>query len=180
MALAESLQRFLVVTTVLAGVCVATAQDQLAEQLQPFAPFIGKTWRGEMNTSPDGKQTVDISRWERALNGQAIRILHSINNGEYGGESLMFWDREKESVVFYYFTTAGFYTTGTVSFEDGKFVSHEVVSGNDDGVTEVKSVGEILPDGRLRNSAQYLKNGEWVDGHSFIYVEDPDAQVIFK
>lgn len=66
------------------------------------------------------------------------------------------------------------------SFDDGKFISHEVVSGNNDGVTEVKSVGEILPDGRLRSSAQYLKNGEWVDGHSFVYVEDPAAEVIFK
>jgi hypothetical protein len=27
------------------------------------------------------------------------------------------------------------------------------------------------------NKSQYLKNGEWVDGHEAIYVEDPTAQV---
>lgn len=156
------------------------AQEPLAEPLKPFAPYIGKTWRGEFANSTPDKPVIDISRWERALNGQAIRILHSINNGEYGGESILFWDKQKQSLVFYYFTTAGFYTTGTAKFEDGKFISHEVVTGNQDGVTEVKAIGEILPGGKLRSSSQYLKNGEWVQGHEIMYVEDASAQVIFK
>lgn len=156
------------------------AQDQLAEPLRPFAPYIGKTWRGEFANSTPDKPVIDISRWERALNGQAIRTLHSVNNGEYGGEMILFWDKQKESLVFYYFTTAGFYTTGTCKFEDGKFISHEVVTGNQDGITEVKAIGEILADGKMRSSSQYLKNGEWVQGHEVLYVEDASAQVIFK
>lgn len=168
---------------ILALLCFAGAsfaQEPLAEPLKPFEPYIGKTWRGEFANSTPDKPVIDISRWERALNGQAVRILHSVNNGEYGGETILFWDKKKESLVFYYFTTAGFYTNGAAKFEDGKFISHEVVTGNQDGVTEVKAIGEILPGGKLRSSSQYLKNGEWVQGHEIIYVEDASAQVIFK
>lgn len=168
---------------ILALLCFAGssfAQEQLAEPLKPFAPYIGKTWRGEFANSTPDKPVIDISRWERALNGQAIRILHSVNNGEYGGETILFWDKKNASLVFYYFTTAGFYTTGTAKFEEGKFISHEVVTGNQDGVTEVKAIGEILPGGKLRSSSQYFKNGEWVQGHEILYVEDANAQVIFK
>jgi hypothetical protein len=68
----------------------------------------------------------------------------------------------QESLVFYYFTTADFYTHGTVSVEDGRFVSHEQVVGNPEGITEVRSTTRLLPDGRLQSKAEYLKHGEWV------------------
>ena len=150
----------------------------LNEHLKPFAPYIGKTWRG---TSTDSTNAIhDVSRWERALNGQAIRILHSVNEGEYGGETIITWDSEKESLIFYYFTTAGFYTHGTITIDGDQFISHEIVTGNQNGITEVKGIGKILPDGRLSSSSQYFQNGAWVDGHAFIYQEYPDAEVVFQ
>jgi hypothetical protein len=158
----------------------ALAQDDLAEPLKAFKPFIGKTWKGEFANSTPEKPIFDVSRWERALNGQAIRILHSVNNGEYGGETIIFWDKQKASLVFYYFTTAGFFTTGPMKFEDGKMISHEYVTGNQDGVTEVKSIGTITADGKLHSKSQYLQNGKWVEGHEVTYVEAPAAQVVFK
>ena len=157
-----------------------SAQEALNKHLEPFSPYINKTWRGEFKNSGDDKMTRDVSRWERALNGQAIRILHSVNDGEYGGETIIFYDAKKESIVFYYFTTAGFYTTGTCTFEDGKIISYEEVTGNQDGITKVKATGEILPDGKLRSKSQLFQNGKWVDGHKIIYTEDPKAKVIFK
>lgn len=158
----------------------AVAQDQLAEQLQPFKPYLGKTWKGKFANSTPEKPVYDVARWERALNGQAIRVLHSINNGEYGGESLIFWDKEKKSLVYYYFTTAGFFTTGTMKFENNKMIGHEYVKGEAGGTSEVQSIGEITPDGKMISKAQYLKNGKWEPGHEVTYVEDPTAQVIFK
>lgn len=152
----------------------------LNEHLEPFRPYIGKTWRGEAANSTPDKPVVDISRWERAMNGQAIRILHSLNDGEYGGETIIVWDAKKESLVFYYFTTGGFYTHGTVWFEEGKMISHEYVVGNENGITEVKAIGEVLPDGRMHSTSQYLKNGNWEDGHEFYYSEAPGAEVIFR
>ena len=155
-------------------------QEKLSSHLSLFETFIGKTWKGELGSSTEEKQLIDVSRWEKALNGQAIRVLHSINDGEYGGETIINWNSEKESFVFYYFTTEGFFTNGTIEVENGKFVSHEVVTGSESGITEVKSTGKMLSDGRLHIKAQYLKEGNWVDGHEITYSEDPKAEVILE
>lgn len=163
-----------------AALAPARASDDLAEPLQPLAPFLGKTWRGEGPGAEPGQTMVDVSRWERALNGQAVRVLHSVNEGEYGGETIIVWDAEQRSLVFYYFTTAGFRTQGTMRIEEGRLISHETVAGNENGVTEVRAMGEILPDGRLHSRSEYLQNGVWVPGHEFTYSEDPSARVIFR
>jgi hypothetical protein len=155
------------------------APPTLDSHLAPLAPFLGKTWRGE-GAAPGDQPMQDIARWERALNGQAVRVLHSVNRGEYGGETLIFWDSQKESLVFFYFTTAGFHTTGSMTIEGGRMVSHETVTGNENGVTEVRATSEVLPDGRLHSKAEYLQNGTWVPGHEFFYEEDPTAEVVFR
>ena len=112
-------------------------------RFEPLRPLLGKTWKGVFPGSTAAKPVVDVSRFELALNGQAVRILHSINGGDYGGESLIVWDKAKDSLVFYYFTTAGFYTTGTLKAEAGGFVAHEPVTGDADGITEVKSTSQV-------------------------------------
>lgn len=152
----------------------------LAEPLQQFAPFIGKTWKGEFKNSTPDKPVFDVARWERALNGKAVRVLHSVNDGAYGGETIITWDAAKKSVVYWYFTTAGFRTEGTMKHEDGKWVGHETVAGNAGGITEVKSTSAVLPDGRLQVKAEYLKDGKWGVGREVDYKEAPDAKVIFK
>ena len=170
-------------TLALAAVAGSAGADEvppLAPQLEKFRPFLGKTWRGTGPGQQPGSAVTDIAHWERALNGQAIRTLHSINDGEYGGESLIFWDAKQESLVFYYITTAGVYTHGTMKFDGAKFVSHETVTGNENGITEVRSTGELLADGRLHSKSEYLANGQWVPGHEFFYSEDPGAEVKFR
>jgi hypothetical protein len=153
---------------------------ELDPHLAPLKPLAGKTWRGVFPSSTPEKPVVDVSRFEVALNGQAIRSLHSINDGAYGGESLMVWDKDKQSVVFYYFTTGGFYTTGTILAQEGGFATHENVKGDADGVTEVKTTFRVLADGRLHVHSEYLKQGKWVEGRDMHYVEAPGAQVKFK
>lgn len=152
----------------------------LAKELEPFRPYLGKTWRGEFKNSTPDRPVVDVSRWERALNGQAVRIVHSVNHGVYGGESLIRWDKEKGAFAFHYFTTAGFMTTGTATFSDGKLTSHEQVTGSANGVTEVRATSEFRADGTLFVKAEYLKNGEWTVGRETTYREDPKAEVKFK
>jgi len=160
---------------------VAFAQNDLAGPLKAFKPYIGKTWKGELKSTGEEKPATDVARWERALNGQAVRIVHSVNNGEYGGESVILWDNQKKSLVYYYFTTAGFYTRGTMTVENNKYIYHEHVVGFPNAtITEVKGTGEFTADGKWINKSQYLKNGEWADGHEAIYVEDAAAQVVFK
>jgi hypothetical protein len=158
----------------------AARAAELDPHLAPLRRLVGKTWRGVFPKSTPEKPVVDVSRFEAALNGQAVRNLHSINDGEYGGETLMVWDKEKQAIVYYYFTTAGFYTTGTIHPESDGFTSHEIVKGDADGVTEVKAMFRLLPDGRLHAHTEYLKQGKWVEGRDMDYVEAPDARVKFR
>jgi len=147
---------------------------------EAFALLLGKTWKGTFASSTLEKPMVDVMRWELVLNGQAVRSLHSINDGQYGGETIYMHDPKTGGFIYFYFTTAGYYTQGTLSVQDGKLVSRETVHGDEDGVTEVESVGEILPDGRLHTHARYFRQGKWEDGHEVFYAEDPGAQVKFK
>lgn len=171
--------RTLLTLAALVGASVAAAAEMNAH-LAPLAPLLGRTWRGVVSPPGAARPAVDVQRYELALNGQAVRNLHSVDDGAYGGETLIVWDADTQSLVSYYFTTAGFYTTGTLRMEDGAIVFREVVKGAAGGVTEVEAVSRLLPDGRLHVKSRHLKNGRWEDGRETYYVEDPKAVVRFK
>jgi len=163
--------------TLVAG---ALHSAEIDPRLAPLSPLVGKTWRGELQPPGAAKAVVDVQRFELALNGRAVRSVHSINDGEYGGETLFVWDDEKKCVVYTYFTTAGFYTTGTMQPEGGVLNFHEIVRGTSSGPREVKATSRVLPDGRLHVRSRHLKDGQWVDGHEAYYTVDPTAVVRFK
>lgn len=156
------------------------ARAELQPHFDALKPFLGRTWRGTLPNSTPEKPVVDVARYEAALGGHAVRIRHSVNDGDYGGEILVTWDQAKKSLVYYYFTTGGFYTEGTMRVEGGTLVTHEIVRGDAGGVSEVKGESRLDPDGRLRLSSRYLRNGVWGPGRETIYVEDPQAVVRFK
>ena len=161
--------------------CVAGADPpSLDSHLEPLRPLLDKTWKGPFKNSTPEKPVIDVARWERALNGKAVRVLHSINDGAYGGEIIFVWDEKQQTVAYYYYTTAGFRTEGTVAFKDGKIITHEIVQGSAGKVTEVRGTTELLPDGGFRVRTEHLKEGEWVPGHEVTYREDPAAKVVFK
>ena len=156
------------------------ASENLSAELEPLRPYIGKTWRGLLS-EPGKSEKIDISRWERALNGTAIKISHSINQGEYGGETTVFFDKKLKQLRYYYFTTAGFYTHGTMQFDvkTGMLAAEEQVENNANGITAVRSMS-FLGAGQLKVSSEYMQHGKWVAGHSAIYTEAPEAKVVFK
>tara|TARA_B100001750_G_scaffold11009_1_gene8107 strand:+ start:712 stop:1659 length:948 start_codon:yes stop_codon:yes gene_type:complete len=154
--------------------------NSLSEHLKLFEPYIGKTFKGEFANSTKEKPVIDVSHWERILNGTAIRIIHSVNEGEYGGQTIITWNAEKNSLVSSYFTTAGFTTNAIIHFEGNKLISIEDVTGNENGITKVKGVMELFSNGELHISSQYFMNDTWVDGHEIHYKEDSKAKVIFK
>ncbi len=164
----------------LAPAASAGETGPLETPLEPLRPFLGKTWRGEFKDSKPEQPVIDVSRWERALNGHAVRILHSVNDGNYGGESLIFWDQEKGAICYYYFTTAGFYTTGTMTIAGGRLTALEKVTGNTNGITEIRSTYELRPDGKLASKSAYIKSGESTGVREVVYREDAKAEVKFK
>jgi len=151
----------------------------LDDHLDPLRPFLG-TWRGEFKSSTPEKPVIDIARWERALNGQAIRVLHSVNDGLYAGESLIYWDKEKSQVRYFYLSTAGFRNEGTMTVTNQTLTGLEKVLGNPDGVTEVRTTYELRSDGTVLNRAEYMKDGHVSGTREVVYRKDDKAEVRFK
>ncbi|MBI4662764.1 MAG: hypothetical protein HY735_28450 [Verrucomicrobia bacterium] len=174
--------RHLGLLVLLSASSLATGAEapSFSKELEPLQRFVGKTWKGRFRQSTPEKPMYDVMKWERALNGQAIRILHSINQGEYGGETILMWNPKISRLEYHYFTTAGFFTHGTMTIEGNKITAHEEVTGNKNGVTEVEATMEILADGRMHSKSLYLQNGKWVDGHEVSYEESPGAEVVFR
>tara|TARA_R110002126_G_scaffold10245_75_gene46770 strand:- start:13677 stop:14207 length:531 start_codon:yes stop_codon:yes gene_type:complete len=162
---------------------VLTAQEAaLHPKLEVFRPYLGQYWQGDLSQPGSDKALIDRSHWARALNGQAIKTVHSINDGEYGGESFIFWDESKQKLAYYYFTTAGFYTHGTMEFnpQSGEIIALEQVENNQNGITQVKSRSKIMTDGSLEVRSTYLQNEQWVEGHSAVYQLVAPQQIKFK
>ena len=153
---------------------------QLVPELSVFEPLLGKTFRGEFVGSTPEKPVYDVSKWERAMNGKAIRVLHSVNDGAYGGETIIMWDAKEKKIGFWYFTTEGFFTQGHFEINGKVWTSTEKVTGNANGITEVKATSTLADDGSLHVSSQYLTNGKWEKGHEIKYQSAPDAEVKFK
>jgi hypothetical protein len=162
-----------VLSFVLAGAALA------GSPLDVFVPFCGKTWQGTFS-GQDGTAMTDVARWEMILGGKAVRSVHSLNDGVYGGESLIYWDEAAQQLAFVYVTTAGFRTDGTMTIDGDAFISEEVVTGDAGGVTKVRSTARILADGTMTVVSEYRRDGAWEPGHTITYVEAPDAEVVFK
>lgn len=160
---------------------VAIAETRsLAPELEKFRPYLGKTYRGEFSTAGNAEPSIDVSQWERALNGKAIRILHSLNDGEYGGESIIFYDKSRQQLRFYYFTTADFYTEGEASFDGETFVSSEQVTGNADGITEVVGRAYFSSEGKMIVESAYYKGKEKLPGSRAVYQAVEGLSPVFK
>lgn len=157
----------------------------LAKELEPFRPFL-KTWKGTFIGSTNPNPMSDTIRFERALNGQAIRVIHSVNDGIYGGETLIVWNPQSKKIETFYFTTGGDRSEGTMEIDkDGSISSIESFKGEDpkddpNSVTKARAITKLLPDGRIHVKSEYLKKSGWVPGHEIIYGETPGAEVIFK
>jgi hypothetical protein len=173
---------------ILAAMVLSVAINLVAEEspptlnphLEPLRPLLGKTWKGIFEGSKPDKPTVDVARWERALNGQAVRALHSINQGAYGGETLFVWNEKSKVVEYFYFTTAGYMTSGVLEVKNGKLQTREEIKGDAGGVTEVRGSSELLSGGKFHVKAEYLKSGHWTLGHEVTYTEAPSEEVVFK
>jgi len=166
-------------------VCALAAATGVAAEpdprLAPLLPLVGKTWRGTLSAPGAAKAIVDVHRFDLAVGGRAVRSSHSVNDGEYGGETLFTWDEEKKTIVYTYVTNGGFYTTGTLAVEaGGGFKSLETVHGSAGGVSQVEATSQVLPDGRLHVKSRHLKDGQWVEGREVYYAVDASAVVRFK
>lgn len=172
------MRRFAGAILALAGLFIlALSPVRAADGPDPFADiagFVGKTWKGD-GKGPDGKPMVDIARWDWALGGKAVRITHMLADSSYGGETIIFWDAPSKSLIYHYFTIAGFHTQGIMRAEGpGRLVAEEEVKGHPK-ISKVRSTMALSADG-MTTQAEFLSGDAWSPGHTISYKPtDPGA-----
>lgn len=143
-----------------------------------LADFVGKTLTGSPSAG-SSEQFTDVQTWEWTLGGKAILIRHALADGSYGGHTYVYKDQASEMLKYVYVTNSGFHTVGDMSSTDTGWVAEEAVSGHD-GITRVRSTSTLHEDGSTTMTSEYLKDGEWVDGHGFEYTETNDPLPALK
>lgn len=150
------------------------AEARAQDPFRPLYPLIGRTWRGT-GIGPDAVE--DVVRWEWAVGGHAVRAVHAVNGGAYGGETLVFADEDSGDLIFHYFTSGGFHTTGTIRPEaDGSLAIEETVHGLD-GIESLRSVVRVADDGTYTSRGLVERDGAWVEFGGFDYRQDGAAVV---
>ena len=142
--------------------------------------FIGKTFSGEFYNSTKDKPLKDIIYFERILNGKAISISHSVNDGEYGGKYIIMWNAEKNIVESYFFSTGGEIILSKATIFANNITIVEDFSSNGNRIKKVKKIYKLNKDNTLENKIKYFINNVWVNSHSMKYVESDLAKVIYR
>ncbi|MEL7129283.1 MAG: hypothetical protein AAGK23_07030 [Pseudomonadota bacterium] len=135
-----------------------------------LADFPGRTFRGEPSDNSSETQA-DIQSWAWALGGAGLSVTHALEDGTYGGETLIYQDKSSDALAYVYVTNAGFRTEGTFTLgDDGTWEAIEAVQGHET-ITKVRSRGRVRADDALVMQSDYLSEGEWEPGHGFVYRE---------
>ena len=121
----------------------------------------------------------DVLSCERALNGNAIKVIHSVNNGEFVGETMVMWNPEKGGLQSWYFTSAGSLTIQNVQIKKDTFISIENVARNQNGITKVKTIMEVLNEDQIKKRTKYLMNNMWKDGSEIVYNKVNSLKPVF-
>tara|TARA_B100000427_G_scaffold315434_1_gene309543 strand:+ start:207 stop:743 length:537 start_codon:yes stop_codon:yes gene_type:complete len=155
-------------------------EKKISKKLLGFEQFLGKKYIGEFQNSTKKKPLFDIIHFERILNGNAICISHSVNDGEYGGKTVIIWNAKTGNLESYYFSTGGEIIQAIVTVEDSKIVMIEDFTENNNGIKKVKKIYKISDNRTLENQIKYLLNNIWVNSHEMVYIESDTVKIIFQ
>ena len=156
------------------------SEPPLSDHLIEMKPFIGNTYKGDFINSTKENPMFDVLSFERALNGNAVKVIHSVNNGEFVGETMVMWNPEKGGLQSWYFTSAGSLTIQNVQIKKDTFISIENVERNQNGITKVKTIIEVLHGDQIKKRTKYLMNNLWKDGSEIIYNKINDLKLMFN
>ena len=152
----------------------------LSEKIQGFEVFIGKYFKGETFNSTKTKLISEVIHFKRILNGQAIRIVHSINEGEFGGESIITWNQENNILESVYFSTGGNIKHSMVTLKENTITLVEDVSKNQNSIKKVKTTYYLNSYGQLKKETKYYINNMWIFSHNSNYTESKSSEIIFN
>jgi hypothetical protein len=139
-----------------------------AETFGPLATLAGRTLRGD-GKDASGAGMVDVQAWNWALDGHVLRNVHVLEDGSYGGETLIYRDAASDGLAYVYVTSAGFRTEGTMAVaDDGTWLAEETVLGHP-RVTAVRSMGVVRRDGTIETRSEFVTADGREPGHSLRY-----------
>jgi hypothetical protein len=158
------------------GFVVAEEDLPLHPKLEELRPFLGVTWKGDLSDPGAKARRTDIVRYDRTLNGEVVRMLHSMNNGDFGGEMIIRFSEEKEAVEYHYFTSAGFYVQGIMTFRGGRMIAEDRDAQGQPVIRTVRSLkGE-----RLISKTQMYRDGGWTQGTEQFYEPAPEEKIRYR
>lgn len=161
------------------ALAAAATAGELDPRLSPLAPYVDRAFTARMGPAGSEDSVTDVQKWETVIGGKAVRITHSINGGEYGGESLITWDAAAGAIRYWYATTAGFHTVGTITAAGDSLVTVEDVVGDAGGVTQVEGVWRRAADG-FTVTSRMRAGQQWQPKRETFYRETPGAEPRFR
>lgn len=158
----------------------APAQAQAVPELEPLAWLVGPPWVGTVGEGAEA--ATDVSVWTWAVGGHALRNVHAVADGAYGGETLLWWDKDAGAYAFVYVTNGGFTTSGHLRLtDDGGLEGVERVSGGAGGMAEgidaVRSTTRLRDDGALVVGYAYRTGEVWGPERERVYTRSADAEL---
>jgi len=154
--------------------------EELSKHLSGLQNFIDKKFKGEFYNSTKEKPLFDVIHFERILNGSAICISHSVNDGEYGGKYIIIWNSDIGKVESYYFSTGGEIRVSKARIHNEEIIIEDDYLKNKNGIKKVKKTYKLNDIGYLENHIEYLMNNLWVKTYEINYVENDSVKIIFQ
>jgi uncharacterized protein YndB with AHSA1/START domain len=151
---------------------LSSAPTQPSPKLAPMAFLAARCWRG---TLPDGK-SVDTHCFEWLLNGHYLHdhhIVHSPGRPDYVGESLYYFDHERQQVAYIYYENLGNYSRGLMIGDDRKLDFPQADFFHRGGKLTYRARWERLDENSLQATSEFLKEGTWVIEQSVKFVKVP-------
>ena len=93
---------------------------------------------------------------------------------------MIMWNPEKGGLQSWYFTSAGSLTIQNVQIKKDTFISIENVERNQNGITKVKTIIEVLNGTQITKRTKYLINNLWKDGSETTYNKVHDHKPVFN
>ena len=154
--------------------------EELSKHLAGLQNFIDKKFKGEFYNSTKEKPLFDVIHFESILNGSAICISHSVNDGEYGGKYIIIWNSDIGKVESYYFSTGGEIKVSKARIHNKEITIEDDYLKNENGIKKVRKIYKLNDIGQLENHIEYLLNNLWVKTHEMNYVENDSVKIIFR
>ena len=122
-------------------ICTTSAVAQPAA-LAPLLALSGQTFHGVPQHA--NARAEELSRWEVILGGSMLRITHAYGDGSFGGETLIYWDKQHDGLRSVFVSTDGYRAEGSFTvLADGDWRAEQEVTG-DPAITlgnKVKGLG---------------------------------------